>query len=264
MIRLTFVLRRKPGMTFSDFQTYWKNQHAPLVASHAHRLNILKYVQVHTLTDPDEEQPQGPRGKMIKPYDGVAELWFENLESIKNNSNPEATAAANSLLEDEKKFIDLPHSPGWLNYECPQINPTPELIVAKPSTAVNKFYYVLQPLDSWGFDEMQFYWRAHHGPLVRKVGPAIGAKRYIQVHRIEDEFNEAFAQSRGIIDEPYVGHAELWFDSAGIDTSGNVNPSPEAAKGGQLLYEDEAKFIDFTRSAMWFGKEHVIVDKIND
>lgn len=262
MIRLTFVLRRKPGMSFGDFQDYWLNQHGPLVASHATHLKILKYVQVHTITDPDEDQPVGPRGKMAKPYDGVAELWFESLEAIKENTGDDALAATAALLEDERQFIDHPHSPGWLNYECPQINPTPENILASPSSAINKFYYVLQPLKSVSFKDFQFYWRTHHGPLVRQVGPAIGAKKYIQVHRIEDEFNDAFAQSRGIVDPAFIGHAELWFDSTGVDTTGTLSPSPEAIKGGQLLYEDEAKIADFSRSAVWFGKEHVIVNKI--
>lgn len=262
MIRLTFVLRRKPGMSFEDFQDYWLNQHGPLVASHATHLNILKYVQVHSVTDSEESQPEGPRGKMATPYDGVAELWFENLDAIKANTQHEAVAAGSELLEDERKFIDLPHSPGWLNYECPQINPSPENILALPSSPINKFYYVLQPMETVSFEEFQFYWRAHHGPLVRKVGPAIGAKKYIQVHRIEDDFNKAFAESRGIVDPPFIGHAELWFDSTGVDTTATLNQSPEAMKGGQLLYEDEAKFVDFSRSAIWFGKEHVIVNKI--
>lgn len=261
MIRLTFLLRRKPELSFEDFKDYWLNQHAPLVASNATRLKILKYVQVHSITDSAEVQPAGPRGQMAKPYDGVAELWFESLDVIKGNTSDEAVAAAGDLLEDERKFIDLPHSPGWLNVEYPQINPTPENILALPLSPIVKFYYVLHQLKDLEFDEVQRYWRTHHGPLVRKVGPAIGAKRYIQVHRLEDEFNDAFAASRGIIDPPFIGHAELWFDSTSIDTSGSTNPSPEALEGGRILYEDEAKIIDFSRSAMWFGKEHVIIDK---
>ncbi len=52
MIRLTFLLRCQPGMSLDDFQVYWKNEHGPLVASHAIHLNALRYVQVHTLEDP--------------------------------------------------------------------------------------------------------------------------------------------------------------------------------------------------------------------
>jgi hypothetical protein len=37
--------------------------------------------------------------------------------------------AGAALLEDEAHFIDLPHSPLWLAYEYPQVNPTPETVV---------------------------------------------------------------------------------------------------------------------------------------
>ena len=46
MIRLIFALRRKAGMSFEDFQSYWREQHGPLVASHSQHLDIKKYIQV--------------------------------------------------------------------------------------------------------------------------------------------------------------------------------------------------------------------------
>ena len=49
MIRLTFVLRRKPSMSRVEFQQYWREVHGPLVAKSSTALNILRYVQVHTL-----------------------------------------------------------------------------------------------------------------------------------------------------------------------------------------------------------------------
>jgi hypothetical protein len=54
----------------------------------------------------------------------------------------------------------------------------------------------------------------------------------------------------------YVGHAELWLDY-GIQRGG-----PEAAAAGKRAIEDEANFIDFKRSNIWFGKEHVFIDRM--
>src|ERR1700733_11945266 len=82
MIRLEFVLRRKPSMSLAEFQKYWHEGHGPIVAKHATTLNILRYVQLHTLDDPMNEQMAKARGKMEPPYDGVAELWWPTREAL--------------------------------------------------------------------------------------------------------------------------------------------------------------------------------------
>jgi len=132
MIRLTYVGRRKPGMTMAEFQEYWRTIHGPLVARHATTLNILRYVQVHTLDDPVNQQLAGARGQMESPYDGVAELWWTSREALASSfSSAAGQAAGRELLEDETKFVDLPNSPLWLAYEYPQVNPVPEELVAR-------------------------------------------------------------------------------------------------------------------------------------
>ena len=51
-------------------------------------------------------------------FDGVAELWWDSLEALaENGRRPEAQAAGAKLLEDEKRFIDLPRSPLWWGQE---------------------------------------------------------------------------------------------------------------------------------------------------
>jgi hypothetical protein len=44
MIKLTFCLRRKPDMTLEEFQRYWRETHAPLVAARAEALGIQRYL----------------------------------------------------------------------------------------------------------------------------------------------------------------------------------------------------------------------------
>ena len=41
MIRLTYLLRRKPGMSLDEFQGYYREVHGPLVAGNGRRLNCL-------------------------------------------------------------------------------------------------------------------------------------------------------------------------------------------------------------------------------
>ena len=145
MIRITFLLRRQAGLSRDDFQDYWRRSHGPLVASHAEALQALRYVQVHTLDDPANAAMAEARGGMEAPYDGVAELWFEHREALAASfADPAGRAAGAALLEDEARFIDLPNSPVWLAHEYPQVNPTPELLVARPWDTTVKLYYPLR------------------------------------------------------------------------------------------------------------------------
>ena len=117
MVKLMFVLRRRPDLTREEFQSYWRDPHAPLVLSHAEALGIRRYVQVHTLP---EEFQAGLRASRQAPeaYDGVAELWYDSLEAIAAAVATEAGQAASVvLLEDERRFIDHERSPLWFGEE---------------------------------------------------------------------------------------------------------------------------------------------------
>lgn len=116
MIKLTFCLRRRPHLSREEFQRYWREQHAPLVAKHAKVLGIVRYVQCHTGYDSLNVAMQASRGGPPS-YDGVAELWFESEQAMAANSSEAAARAGAELLEDEKKFIDLANSPLWFGEE---------------------------------------------------------------------------------------------------------------------------------------------------
>lgn len=119
MIKLTFCLRRLPTLTRAAFQDYWFNHHAPLVRQHAPAMGLRRYVQVHALADETSlVLRQARAAEPPAPYDGIAELWFDSLEALARvASDPAGRAAGRALLEDERKFIDLPRSPLWFNEE---------------------------------------------------------------------------------------------------------------------------------------------------
>jgi uncharacterized protein (TIGR02118 family) len=119
MIKLTFCLVRLPHLTREAFQAYWRGTHAPLVAGVAETLMIRRYVQLHSLPQAANVRFRESRGGPPE-FDGVAELWFDSLEAVAANSQrPEAQAAGALLLEDERRFIDLPKSPLWWGEEKP-------------------------------------------------------------------------------------------------------------------------------------------------
>ncbi|MDH4144310.1 MAG: EthD domain-containing protein [Acidimicrobiia bacterium] len=257
MIRLTFLLRRRSDLSPEEFRRYWFDEHGPLVASHQGHLAIKRYVQVHTLDDPFAEAAARARGgAMEEPYDGVAELWFDSEDEFRAAGAADAgRAAGRALLEDEAHFIDLARSPLWLAHEYPQVNPTPETVVASEWNGVVKLYFPLRHLPTLDLDGAQRYWRVQHGPLIRRQAPAAGILCYRQVHRYETPLEAALRDARGCEVEPYTGHAEAWFDRSIVRTG------PEVRASGRRAVEDERNFIDFARSSIWLGKERVIVDR---
>ena len=162
-----------------------------------------------------------------------------------------------SLLEDEREFIDLPNSPLWFAHEYPQVNPTPENIVARERNSIVKLYFPLRRRSELSEEAAQRYWRTSHGPLIRSQASAGGILRYQQVHRFESALE---AQLREV----------AWHRHAGIHRSRRslvrsrhcAAAAPRRPRPNARAIEDESKFIDFKRSCMWIGKEHVFIDRM--
>ena len=60
--------------------------------------------------------------------------------------------------------------------------------------------------------------------------------------------------------EPYTGHAEVWSD-ASIDAPPPAPPPPNPSGDRGVVIEDEAIFIDFSRSANFLAKEWEFFDR---
>jgi len=117
MIKLAFPLHRRKELTREEFQAYWRETHAALVTKHAEVLGIKRYVQLHARSTAIDEGMRAARGAP-EPFDGIAELWFESEAAIAESfKNPDAVAAGQELIEDERRFIDLERSPLWLGEE---------------------------------------------------------------------------------------------------------------------------------------------------
>ncbi len=111
MIRIVFLLRRKPQLSLDEFQRYWREEHAPLVAGFQQALRIRRYVQLHTLETSLNEVLRSSR-EAPEAFDGVAEIWWNSLDDLSAAfAEPAGQQAGAALLEDERKFIDLARSP---------------------------------------------------------------------------------------------------------------------------------------------------------
>jgi len=255
MLRLVFAIRRLPRLSLEEFHRYWLDQHGPLALYHSRALGFVRYVQNHLIDDELTEKQRKFRGT-VEPYDGVVELWWNNRDELARSfTSREGRKAGRELLEDERNFIDFSRSSIWVAMELPQINPTPEKIVAAEKSTIIKIYFPLRRLPNLSGEEFQLYWRMNHGPLVRSYGAAARMLRYMQVHAFEDPLVDQMRKVRGGLEEPYDGHAETWLDRLHIGATAKI---PEVRKAMNLFLEDEKRFIDLSRSSIFFVKEHVL------
>ncbi len=99
MVKLIYVMTRKEGLSVEEFQTHWRETHAPIAAAIP---GVRRYVQCHTL-------PELYGSDLNPSYDGAAELWFDDLAAMRKAFVTEETATAR---KDELKFID--HSKSFM------------------------------------------------------------------------------------------------------------------------------------------------------
>ena len=92
MIKVVYCITKKPDMSQEEFFDYWKNVHGPIGAQIP---GLLRLVQSHTIRDSnDTREPD---------YDGVAELWFEDMVALREARESEEWARSSV---DEEIFID--------------------------------------------------------------------------------------------------------------------------------------------------------------
>jgi uncharacterized protein (TIGR02118 family) len=92
MVKLVYCITKKADLSDEEFFRYWKNVHGPIGARIPRR---RKLVQSRRINIPGDKYPPA--------YDGIAELWFDNIEDLlAARQSPEWQAAT----EDEANFID--------------------------------------------------------------------------------------------------------------------------------------------------------------
>jgi uncharacterized protein (TIGR02118 family) len=92
MIKVIYCISKKVDLSEDEFFRYWERVHGPLGARIP---RLRKLVQSRRLTIPED--------KYSPDYDGVAELWFDDIEDLlAARETPEWHAATS----DEVNFID--------------------------------------------------------------------------------------------------------------------------------------------------------------
>ena len=99
MIKFTILLKRKPSLTPEQFAAHHKDVHAALFLSvPAVQATVRRYVQQHAV---QVELPGMPPAK----YDGITELWFDDVEALGRCFSDSEYLAR--IRPDEESFLDL-------------------------------------------------------------------------------------------------------------------------------------------------------------
>ncbi len=258
MIRMVHLLRRKNGVSPEEFAALWRDVHGPLVAAHQVTLGIVRHVQTDAAEGAEEMAAVASRvrGGIEPSYDGIAEYWWWSESDLADALASDAGRAAHeAIVECERQFTDLAASPLWFAHDYPQVGTSASRVVARHKTGVVRVHFAIRARPGLTDAEAQRYWVTNHGPLGRSVAVARGYLAYTQVHACETPLADAMRSARGSTAEPYIGHAEAWFDRL-VPRAG-----PEAQNATDANVADESNFIDLRRSTYLVGKERVVVDR---
>jgi uncharacterized protein (TIGR02118 family) len=87
-------MRKKEGMSSDEFLDYWLNSHAPIARD---GYTGLKGYAVKAVT-------RAPEGAEV-PYDGVAELWWDDRDAFRTDMKSDvATASTEDLANFTSAF----------------------------------------------------------------------------------------------------------------------------------------------------------------
>lgn len=98
MIKLSVFLTRRADLTHEEFSKYWEEKHAPLLES-------LPEVQQHVRRYVQQDAVTGlPDGLAVASFDGISELWFDNLDAV--TAAMSSPTYASVAAADGENFLD--------------------------------------------------------------------------------------------------------------------------------------------------------------
>jgi uncharacterized protein (TIGR02118 family) len=213
MIKAIYFIKRKPGMALEAFREYWLKDHAALVLKVP---GLVKYVQSHTM--------DSGYAKHEPIYDGIASLWYENLDDMRATANTPISA---ETLADDEKFLDMSKFAFILTKE--RVQKENPIEVGMP-----KMVAFLKKRPQLSVEQFQAHWNAPHG----KLGAAVpGGRRYVQSHPLPSSYKNGRMPL-------WDGVAEVWFENEEAMRSNVATPQYQAVLADEPNFlAENAKFI---------------------
>ena len=103
MIKLVYCITRRADLSFEEFSSYWHDVHGSI----GRRIpGLRRLVQSHLVSHPAGMRPAD--------FDGMAELWFDDLAALHSAMFSTEWRASSA---DEANFIDLARTALFLTEE---------------------------------------------------------------------------------------------------------------------------------------------------
>ena len=214
MVKQISAFLKRPELSDAAFRDHWRHRHADVVR----RLpGIRQYVQNHVTV----KLASGTPSPLGTAFDGVAEVWFDDMAAMRGNANSLPLA---DIRADEANFIAAGSMASIITDE--------HLVVdGEPSDSSRKLVGLVKRRPELSADGFQDKWLTELGPLVAGIPNVC---RYVQAHCRPGIY-------RTEREPAFDGMASLWFD-------GDALP----AEAMQPIIRLEATFMDTARTVAMF------------
>lgn len=99
--KVLLFMKRRPDITFDEFQAYYENHHAPLCQKYLK--GVKRYIRRYTTP---QIHPENGAGDDLG-FDVITELWFDDESVFKGTIDYLSTAIMpDEIIEDERKLFD--------------------------------------------------------------------------------------------------------------------------------------------------------------
>ncbi len=222
MIKGIAIVTRKPGMPDAEFHRYWREVHGPIALSIT---GLRRYVQSH--------RSAHAFPGFTCPYDGVAEIWFDDLATLANLPND--PGYVNGAQADEPNFIDTDKLVFLATREHVFIEGPP---IAQ-DTPLIKAVFLIKRRPDLSVAEFQDYWINGHAPQIPRDA---GILRYVQCHQAPETYAEGTPAYDGVAELSFADHAafEAYWSSDRIQA---------------IFAADAPRFLDAANSTAFLAEE---------
>lgn len=237
MYKHTALLVRKTGMSHDAFLDHWQTTHTPIARE------IEGVVRYHQVLPVDPEAAE---------FDGVAELYFEELDALydalgsegSRDYDPEQSVAAQAR-DDVDNFLDIERRPRLIGEETVELD-----TVDGDTDGLYKHSAFLVRKEGMSHDAFLDHWANEHVPLAREIP---GVVRYARITPTEPERAE------------FDGVAELYFEEldalrAGLGHESSRDYDPDHPKAAAPR-EDVDNFLSIEDRPRFVGQERLITDE---